>query len=200
MAGAKEVEIKFRIEDRPALEKALKRAGFRVLTPRTYEDNQLYDFPGGVLRGRGELLRLRRYGDQWKLTHKNRGSEGRHKSRQETETAVEDGEAVAAIFGRLGLAPSFRYEKHRIEYGDGTGHVVLDETPLGDFGEIEGPPRWIDRTARALGVQRDQYITASYAQMFFDWKQRTGSPAEQMTFRECGRRTKSPPRARRTQR
>lgn len=182
---ADEVEIKFRIEDRAALEKALASVGFRVVTPRTYEDNTLYDFPGGVLRGRGELLRIRRYGDQWKLTHKAKSIEGRHKTRVETETALEDGEAAAAIFGRLGLSPSFRYEKYRTEYSDDSGHVVLDETPIGDFGEIEGTPQWIDRTARALGIAADQYITLSYAQMFFDWKQRTGSAAEQMTFAQC---------------
>ena len=184
----KEIEIKFRVADRAALQKALKRAGFRVLTPRTYENNQLYDFPGAVLRARGELLRLRQYGKQWKLTHKSRGSEGRHKSRQETETAVEDGKALAAVLQSLGLTPSFRYEKFRCEYGDGTGHVVLDETPIGDFGEIEGPARWIDLTARALGILPTQYITSSYAQLFFDWKAQSGSPAENMTFRETRRR------------
>ena len=86
------------------------------------------------------------------------------------------------ILTALGFAPSFRYEKFRIEWSDGTGHVVLDETPIGNYGEIEGPPRWIDRTAHALGIAPSQYITDSYAQLFADWKTRTGSPAEAMTF------------------
>ena len=54
-----------------------------------------------------------------------------------------------AILRALGFAPTFRYEKFRAEWSDGKGHVVVDETPIGNFGEIEGPSRWIDRTAQA---------------------------------------------------
>src|SRR5512146_2996065 len=138
---AKEVEIKFRIDDAAELRRRVRRAGFRAVTPRTWEDNQLYDFPGNRLRARGELLRLRNYGGAWTLTHKAKGTQGRHKQREETETQVEDGKALAKVLLRLGLAPSFRYEKYRSEYSDRQGHVVLDETPIGDFGEIEGPAR-----------------------------------------------------------
>jgi adenylate cyclase class 2 len=156
--------------------------------------NTLYDLPGGVLRGRGELLRLRHYGDQWRLTHKGKGRAGRHKSREELETQVEDGRQMNAILARLGFTPSFCYEKFRSEWSDGTGHVVLDETPIGNFGEIEGPARWIDRTARALDIGQDRYITDSYAQLFNQWKQRTDSGATDMTFRECKRKRPGKPR------
>ena len=182
MADAKEVEIKFVLEDLGALESKLRALGFRCETPRTHEMNTLYDLPGEVLRQRGELLRLRTYGDEWKLTHKGPGGPGRHKTRVENETAVENGERMEAILSALGFAPSFRYEKFRSEWSDGTGHIVLDETPIGDYGEIEGPPPWIDQTADTLGIVPERYITESYAQLFFDWKKRTCSPAEEMTF------------------
>ena len=61
--------------------------------------------------------------------------------------------------------------------------MVVDETPIGNFGEIEGAARWIDRTARALGIGRADYVTQTYAAIFFEWKRRTGSPAREMTFR-----------------
>ena len=183
MASPKEVEIKFALDDLRTMERKLRRLRFRRQTPRTREINTLFDLPGAVLRQRGELLRLRKYGDGWKLTHKGPGIAGRHKTRVETETAVESGERMHAILTALGFAPSFRYEKFRSEWSDGAGHVVLDETPIGNFGEIEGPPRWIDRTARALAISPSQYITDSYTQLFFDWKTRTGNPAEEMTFR-----------------
>jgi adenylate cyclase class 2 len=94
-----------------------------------------------------------------------------------------------AILRTLGFAPTFRYEKYRAEWSDGTGHVVLDETPIGNFGEIEGRPRWIDRTARALGIGRGDYITQTYAPMFFAWKRRTRSPATEMTFSAIGKKS-----------
>ena len=182
MASPKEVEIKFALDDLRALERQLRALRFRRETPRTRETNTLFDLPGAVLRQRGALLRLRKYGDAWTLTHKAPGRAGRHKSRVETETEVENGERMQGILAALGFAPSFRYEKFRSEWSDGTGHVVLDETPIGNYGEIEGPPRWIDRTARALGITPSQYITDSYEQLFAAWKTRTGSRAEAMTF------------------
>ncbi len=182
----KEIEIKFRIQDPPALTRALKHAGFKQVTRSTHEMNSLYDLPGQKLRKRGELLRLRKYGEAWVLTHKAKGKAGRHKLRVELETRVEDGRRMDAILRALGFAPTFRYEKYRAEWSDGVGHVVLDETPIGWFGEIEGPGRWIDRTARTLVITPAHYITLTYADLFFSWKRATRSKAPDMTFRAVG--------------
>jgi len=183
-AHPREVEIKFSLDNPAELNRKLRAAGFRLVTPRTHEMNTLYDFSGQLLRKRGELLRIRKYGDTWKLTHKSKGKVGRHKSRVEIETGVEDGNRLSAVFSALGLEPTFTYEKFRAEWGDGTGHVVVDETPIGDFAEIEGPPQWIEKTARTLAIGRDQYITANYAMLFQMWKMKTGSRARNMTFKE----------------
>ena len=182
MASSKEIEIKFRVADTRALTRRLRAAKFRMVTPRTHEMNTLYDLPGQALRKRGDLLRLRKYGEQWVLTHKSRERPGRHKTRVELETKVEDGPKMDAILHALGFRPSFRYEKFRAEWSDGRGHVVVDETPIGDFGEIEGPARWIDQTAKQLGIRPEDYLTDTYAGFFFAWKRRTRSPAKEMTF------------------
>jgi adenylate cyclase, class 2 len=183
-----EVEIKFRVDDLKMLQSALRKCGFREKTRRTHEMNTLYDLPGQKLRSKGELLRLRKYGPEWVLTHKGRGKVGPHKTRMETETRLENGERMEEILRALGFAPRFRYEKFRAEWTDERGHVTIDETPIGNFGELEGPPRWIDRTAKVLGIDREQYITSSYAEVFFDWKRRTKSNADEMTFRAVGRK------------
>jgi adenylate cyclase, class 2 len=179
----KEVEIKFRVESARALERKLRRSGFRKETSLTHEMNTLYDLPGGVLRRRRELLRVRQYGREWKLTHKSGGKIGKHSSRQELETKVSDGKKIYAILRALGYAPSFRYEKFRAEWTDGKGQVVVDETPIGNFCEIEGPPRWIDATAKKLGVGREQYIMKNYATLFAEWKRENKSAAVEMTFK-----------------
>lgn len=188
MASNQEIEIKFQVDDPPALRRRLRAAGFRQITPRNHEMNTLYDLPGQALRRRGELLRLRRYGKEWLLTHKAKGAAGRHKAREETETKIGDGKNMDAILRALGFEPIFRYEKFRAEWDDGKGHVVIDETPIGNFGEIEGPSRWIDATARRLGIRRTDYITQNYAGLFQQWKQRTGSPAKEMTFKAVRKR------------
>src|ERR1700746_2451692 len=103
MASPKEIEIKFRIEDVPALNRRLRAAGFRRVTPPTHEMNTLYDVRGLALRKRGELLRLRKYGEVWVLTHKAKAAVGRHKTRVETETRVSDGPKMDAILSALGF-------------------------------------------------------------------------------------------------
>jgi adenylate cyclase class 2 len=184
----REIEIKFRVVDLRALGRRLRAAGFRMTTPRTHEMNTLYDLPSEVLRGRKELLRIRKYGLEWTLTHKSRGRIGRHSSRTELETGVSDGRKMDAILRALGYAPSFFYEKFRSEWTDGKGQVVVDETPIGNFCEIEGAPRWIDATAKRLGVAAAAYITKNYAGLFLEWKARTKSRAEEMTFKAVSTR------------
>lgn len=181
-----EVEIKFIIHDLAALQSKLKSAGFREITPRTHEMNTLYDTADLALRRAGELLRIRQYGNEWTLTHKSKGTTGRHKNRVELETRVEDGESLGAIVCALGYSPSFRYEKFRAEWTDGRGHVVIDETPIGNFAEVEGEPGWIDVTAHRLGITESDYITQNYAALFSAWRHETGSPASEMTFSAVG--------------
>lgn len=183
-----EIEVKFRVRDLRAVENALPQLGFHCETARTFERNVLFDTPEHRLRGKREILRLRQYGDRWVLTHKqttpNDSPEAKHKERIETESRVEDGEAVAAIFRTLGYTASFVYEKYRSEWSDGTGHCVLDETPIGEYAELEGPREWIDRTLEALRVDPADVTTLSYGRLFEQWQQQTGSPAQNMAFTE----------------
>jgi len=190
MAAPQEIEIKFHVTDMKALEQQLGEMGFRCVTPSTHEVNTLYDLPGQKLRRKGELLRLRRYGDAWRLTHKARVKVSKYKSRTELETGVSDGAQMELILGALGYRPVFTYEKFRSEWSDDEGHVVLDHTPIGDIAEIEGKARWIDRTAKRLGVAPQDYVTQSYAELFFAWKRKYKRKAMNMTFREIGGRAK----------
>lgn len=182
-----EVEIKFRVADAAHLCARLSALGFHLQTPRTLEQNRLFDTPERTLRSSGQTLRIRRYGGLWVVTHKSMptgAADLPHKQRMETETTVADGEVLAQIFSSLGHEVSFIYEKWRTEYSDGTGHLLLDETPIGTYAELEGPPQWIDARAAQLGTTPAEYITANYARLFFDWKSQTGSPAQNMTFAE----------------
>jgi adenylate cyclase class 2 len=181
-----ETEIKFRVDDLSGLSQRLHRNGFRLQTERSFESNVLYDTPGRSMRARTEILRIRHYAGHCLLTHKRLPDAGpgedRHKHRIETETDVSDGEALAHVFLSLGLVAAFRYEKWRTEWEDGEGHCVVDETPIGDFAELEGSPEWIDRTAATLGIDPSSYITLSYGRLFEQWRERVGSTAENLTF------------------
>jgi adenylate cyclase class 2 len=181
-----ETEIKFRVEDPAALSQRLEALGFHVKTPRSFESNVLYDTPDRRMRARTEILRIRSYAGRWTLTHKRLPDIGPgqdiHKHRIETETEISDGEALAEVFKSLALVAAFRYEKWRSEWEDGEGHCVVDETPIGDFAELEGTAEWIDRTARRLGIGPAQYITLSYGRLFEQWREQEGSSAQNLTF------------------
>lgn len=182
-----EVEIKFRVADAAQLCARLPALGLHLLTSRTFEHNRLFDTPERALRASGQTLRIRQYGDKWIVTHKAPlagAANMPHKRRMETETTVADGEALAKIFLSLGYEVAFVYEKWRAEYSDGIGHLVLDETPIGIFAELEGSSEWIDATAAQLGIEPERYITANYARLFFDWKQASKNSAANMTFAE----------------
>jgi len=185
---AAETELKFVVTDQKALQARALSLGMDLQTERTFEANTLYDTPERVLRGKKQILRLRTYGDRCTLTHKRMmdgaTDEGaRHKTRVETETLVEDCAAMAEVFLQLGYGPVFRYEKFRTEWSaEGGGHLVVDETPIGIWAELEGAPEWIDNMLAKLGVAAEACTTESYGALFLAWKERTGSPAEHLTF------------------
>jgi adenylate cyclase class 2 len=164
----------------------LREAGFHLETPRAFESNVLYDTPDRRMRGRTEILRIRNYAGRWTMTHKRLPDSGpgedRHKRRVETETEVSDGEALAIVFQSLGLVAAFRYEKWRSEWSDGEGHCVVDETPIGNYAELEGSAEWIDRVAAGLGVTHSEYMTLSYGRLFDQWREQHHSSAEDLTF------------------
>ena len=193
-----EIELKFPLLDPAALSSSLPALGFHLVTPRTLEVNTLYDSTDRTLANVRQILRVRKYGAIWTVTHKRAPDTSlglfgrinelasRYKVRYETETTVADGEQLAAIFDHLGYHPVFRYEKFRAEWADATGHLVVDETPIGTWAEAEGPTAWIDETLSRLGVDQNTCITESYGRLFTQWKERTGSPARNLTFEEIG--------------
>lgn len=188
---APETELKFAVDDIPAFHAAVKGLGLTLKTLRTFESNTLFDTPDRQLRARRQILRLREYGPHLVVTHKRvqdpGAADGRYKVRIETETDVEDGNAMAEIFCQLGFCPAFRYEKFRTEWdSEGGGHLVLDETPIGTWAELEGDPTWIESMLERLAIAPDRCTVESYGALFLHWKETSGSPAENLTFQEAG--------------
>jgi adenylate cyclase class 2 len=184
-----ETEIKFRLDqsaDLAGFNTRLQSAGFALKTPRSFESNVLYDTPDRQMRARTEILRIRNYAGHCLLTHKRLPDSGpgedTHKHRIETETEVSNGDALAQVFLSIGLVPAFQYEKWRTEWHLGQGHCVVDETPIGNFAELEGPADWIDQTAANLGIHPSQYITLSYGRLFDLWREQHASSAANLTF------------------
>lgn len=182
---ATETEIKLALsEDLRAIRRSLRSRGFRVAKKRVHESNVLFDTAAFGLRKQGKLIRLRAVDSRSILTYKGPPTPGKHKRREELETQIPDSPAFEKILSRLGYDPAFRYEKFRTEYEKPGEHgvVTLDETPIGNFLEIEGAPGWIDRTAKALGFSARDYNTKSYGSLYLEYCAAHGLAPANMLF------------------
>jgi adenylate cyclase, class 2 len=185
-----EIEIKLAIEDIAALRGKLRKLRAKV-APRFFERNELYDTPQSDLRSSGRLLRIRvetpapgktirpprstNANSRGVLTFKapiegiDPSSPRRYKQREELEINFQPANQLEPILRALGFRPGFRYEKFRTEYTlpklKGL-HLDLDETPIGNYLELEGQPKAIDRAAKLLGFDTQNYVTATYWDLY----------------------------------
>ena len=181
--------MKIPVADAASMRALLRQKGFRVHKPRVFEQNLVLDDAQGSVKARNLLLRLRTAGKTVTCTFKNKEVAGVHKRREEREFHLDNLEEGLAVFEGLGYSPAWKYEKYRTEFVRAQeggevepGIITLDETPIGTFVELEGPARWIDRTAKGLGFSRRDYITASYGALFFQWCNEYGIESNAMTF------------------
>jgi adenylate cyclase class 2 len=172
-----EVEVKLAIQDVSKIRRKILKMGFRQEMPRALEQNWALDFDDQALRRKGQLLRLREYQNQGMMTFKGVALKSkRYKVRLELEIEVSNGKTLLRILDQLGLEARFRYEKYRSTFGPEKQNsrkpvvVTIDETPIGNYLEIEGSPKMINWIALQLGFSPKQYITKSYTELFFSSK------------------------------
>lgn len=163
---AHEIEVKFQLKDRHELLRKLHDVGGQRLYPETFEDNIVLD-RRGELRTKGVLLRVRKFGKYSIVTFKGPMSiEGGVKSREEVQTGVESFELAIQLFDALGYKPVFRYQKFREVWRVRDVEVVIDRTPIGEYFEIEGAMETIRAVAAELGMDMEQAIRHTYADLY----------------------------------
>lgn len=115
---------------------------------------------------------------------------GRHKVREEIESEIRDAETLGRIFEGMGMRGWFRYEKYREtmklparEKWAKDLLIEIDETPIGVYVELEGPPDAIDRAAEALGYRRTDYIVKSYLALYLEACRSRGETPCDMVFK-----------------
>jgi adenylate cyclase class 2 len=191
LATTHEIEVKLRFNSVDAF----TRAGIEleVETARHFEDNWLLDTADRTLGEREAILRVRSAGGKGSITYKERAGEGapasQFKLRVEVETAIDSPESAIEMFERLGFRKWFRYQKYRTVYratlpGGPNLSVMFDETPLGNFVEIEGEEEAIERAVELLGAAASDYILESYLALQAEHCRRWGKPLEDMVFAE----------------
>jgi adenylate cyclase, class 2 len=118
-----------------------------------------------------------------------RGAKGRsqahYKINEEAEVSFVHADEMDRILRGLGLLPQFRYEKYRTTYVLPRVRdlkIELDETPIGNYLELEGSPASIDRAASLLGYASSDYIQATYGGLYLADCRRHGRKPANMLF------------------
>jgi len=133
------------------------------------------------LRASGCTLRVRTDGEAGAITFK--GPVDRTmtvKAREEIETTLGNAAIGERIVLALGFRLVFRAQKRREEYDLGAAHVVIDETPMGVYVEVEADPDEIARVTVLLGRTTADYQLASYGALWRAWCDRTGANPDRM--------------------
>ncbi len=195
-----EIEVKLRFD---SIE-PLTAAGIvlELETPRHFEDNWLLDTANKQLGEKLAVLRVRQTGQTGLLTYKEKAAPeeaaSQFKKRLELETALDDPKNALALFERLGFTPWFRYQKHRTVYraelpSAARLHVMFDETPIGNFIELEGEENAIAEAVNLLGIHREDYVLESYLALQIADCARQNKPFSDMTFQEASATDHRPP-------
>ena len=184
-SAPQEIETKFRLSDRVEFERRLANLG-AAAGPAEFESNVLLDDAAGSLRTNGQALRLRESGGTSVVTFKGKATLDRGlKSRVEIESGVTNAKSLGDIFTALGFAPVFRYEKHRTTWRFPDPElplVVVDETPLGLFAEIEGAEPAVRALAERLGVSQREMLVQSYPMLYQEARKENPELPKDMIF------------------
>lgn len=174
-SNSEELEVKFYLSRRKALEEKIVAMGGKLKSPRVYEVNLRFDNSTQELAQSGKLLRLR-MDTRARLTYKGPGHiRAGARLREELEFTVSDFDTARKLLEALGYQVQMMYEKYRTTYTLGTLgagelddlEIVIDEMPYGDFGEIEGKDgKRIRKAAEQLGLDWADRILESYTILF----------------------------------
>lgn len=178
-----ELEVKFYVQDLPAMERRLQQLGAQLESPRVFEANLRFDTPDSRLSQDAQVLRLRR--DQVvRLTFKGPSSfDAGARLRTEIEFEASDFDSAKAFLEALGYRVVMAYEKYRTTYQLGPVEVVLDELPYGNFVEIEGPDsREIRAACNTIGLPLEAAANGSYVSLFDQLCLRLGLDLRDLSF------------------
>ncbi|MCI0443608.1 class IV adenylate cyclase [bacterium] len=189
-----ETEIKLLFKNLEEAHQKVLRLNSKLQKERHFEDNYVLDTSDLSVRNSGCLLRIRIVSStdrescmrsQGILTFK--GTLQIHdgiRNREEIECIVDPPETFLEIFERLGYSLKFRYQKYRTIYSieQMQIHICIDETPIQNYFELEGPAEEIHEIAAKLGYTREQYITESLGQLYYRWCKERGIESSNLVF------------------
>ncbi len=158
----KEIEVKIFDIDVEKVRKTLLDAG----AEKVFEgdlDVVHYDFPDFRIKNSNSYFRLRKKGDKTELVFKGVYESDKYATREETETLVDDFEAMKSIIKKIGMIPAISYKKKRETYKLGNTLFEIDTYPnFPPFLEVEAPTEEeVQKGVELLGYTMDDTYARS---------------------------------------
>jgi len=189
----KEIEIKFKIAKPNLIRKILKKHKAKFIG-RAFERTVKFDTKNNDLQRAGKFLRVRTgfksvITFKRKIKSKPRSREislrgKKFKEREEIELEISEPEKMKVILENLGFTKKWIMEKYREKWQWGSAEIVIDKLPFGNFIEIEGSKKTIQKVAKLLGLRLADGITATYWGLWKDYCRRKGIKEENIIFKK----------------
>jgi len=158
-----EIEVKIKIEDVEDIKKRILKIKAELFKHRHLEVDEYFD-NRNKLKNTDQLLRLR---DNCILTYKGPQKRKQEmKIREEIELLIDDGNKFKQILEKLGYIYVKRKEKYRESYILGRTQITIDETPMGNYIEVEGSKETVPKIVKRLGFAEKDMINKTYTDIW----------------------------------
>jgi len=181
----KEIELKFKVENSNLIRERLKKMGARFIG-NAFERTLKFDTPANNLQSAGKFLRIRTgFKNTITFKRKIKPKDKDFKEREEIELEISDPEKMKKILENLGFTKKWIMEKYREKWVLGNAEIVIDRLPFGNFIEIEGAKKAIQKTTKLLGLNLKDGITATYWGLWEDYRKSKGIKDGNIIFKTC---------------
>lgn len=160
---AKEIELKFRVDDFSSIRKKLRALGGKLLW-KGREKNWLFDTPDSHIHK--NTLRIKTMSDTSLTLKTDKRIVQGAKVAEEYQIMITDAKIGRTILEKLGYRVTLHYKKHREHWKIEKSYIELDTLKDGrKFVEIESTHRGIKNLARKLNLDFSKSTPESYTKL-----------------------------------
>ena len=180
----KEIELKFKVKEPDFIREKLKEVEAKFVG-KAFEKTIKFDTKNDDLKKEGKFLRVRT-GFKNVITFKRKIGTGdkKFKEREEIELEISDSKKMEEILKNLGFPKRWIMEKYREKWQWGSAEIVIDRLPFGNFLEIEGNKKVIEKTAKLLGLHLADGLTSTYWGLWEDYRKKHVIKNENIIFKK----------------
>lgn len=177
-----EIEVKFKIKNPDFIRKKLRKIKAQFVG-KAFERTVRFDTRNKNLEKQGKFLRIRTgFKNTITFKQKIKTKEKKFREREEIEFEISNPRKMEIILENLGFTRRLIMEKYREKWQWGSAEIVIDKLPFGNFIEIEGSKKSIQKIAKLLGLRLADGITATYWGLWKDYQKQKGIKDENIIF------------------